>query len=102
VQAPGRVEPRFSSLRFFNGPPESDLQQSSRYQSRQCQFLSLPKASEQRSEQAEVCDLAAQTPTVERKLFFGGVGTNGPIQFYITVEDKTESLRGQEKQSSHK
>ena len=39
-------------------------------------------------------DLAAQKPTVERKLFFSEEfgGTNGPIQFYITVDGQKERV----------
>src|SRR5205085_2437514 len=39
-------------------------------------------------------DLATQTPTIERSLFFSEEfgGTNGPIQFYITVDGQKQKV----------
>lgn len=61
----------------------------------------MPKTSELAAPvRLKSADLAAQTPTAERKLFFSEefAGTNGPIQFYITVDgQKQKVFEGNEK-----
>src|SRR5258708_23415372 len=50
--------------------------------------------------QVKFADLAAQPATTERKLFFSEEfgGTNGPIQFYITVDGQKQKIfEGNEK-----
>jgi FtsP/CotA-like multicopper oxidase with cupredoxin domain len=54
----------------------------------------MPKAARGVPPQLRFADLAAQKPTAERKLFFSEefAGTNGPIQFYITVDGQKQKV----------
>ena len=55
----------------------------------------VPKASTQSPAlKLKYADLAAQKPNVERKIFFSEEfgGTNGPIQFYITVDGQKQKV----------
>ena len=55
----------------------------------------LPKAAAQSAAvKLKYANLASQKPTVERKIFFSEEfgGTNGPIQFYITVDGQKQKV----------
>jgi FtsP/CotA-like multicopper oxidase with cupredoxin domain len=105
VQAPPAGSNAFFFTQDFSTGPTGnpDLQQSLAgiQVTDNANFSHMPKASEPASPvKLKSADLAAQTPTVERKLFFSEefAGTNGPIQFYITVEgQKQKVFEGNEK-----
>jgi FtsP/CotA-like multicopper oxidase with cupredoxin domain len=53
-----------------------------------------PAAAPARLEHLKFADVAKQNPTAERKIFFSEEfgGTNGPIQFYITVQGQKQKV----------
>jgi FtsP/CotA-like multicopper oxidase with cupredoxin domain len=105
VQAPPAGSSAFFFTQDFDTGPTGnpDLQQSLAgiQLTNNANFARMPKASTSATPvKTKSADLAAQTATAERKLFFSEefAGTNGPIQFYITVEgQKQKVFEGNEK-----
>ncbi len=105
VQAPPAGSNAFLFTQDFSTGPTGnpDLQQSlaAIQLSDNANFPHMPKAPESvAAAKLRSADLAAQVPTAERKLFFSEefAGTNGPIQFYITVDgQKQKVFEGNEK-----
>ncbi len=105
VQAPPAGAAAFLFTKDFSTGPTGnpDLQQSIAgiLLNDKADFSRMPKAPAPASPvKLKFADLAAQTATTERKLFFSEEfgGTNGPIQFYITVDgQKQKVFEGNEK-----
>ncbi len=100
VQAPpaGTTNAFFFTQDYSTGPTGNpDLQQSlaAIQLTDNANSPHMPKAPEQASPiKLRFADLAAQHPTAERRLFFSEEfgGTNGPIQFLITVDGQKQRV----------
>ncbi|MBI3476341.1 MAG: multicopper oxidase domain-containing protein [Acidobacteria bacterium] len=99
VQAPPVGSTAYVFLKDYSTGPtgNADLQQSlgAIQITNNANFSHMPKALGFSSPaKLKFADLAAQKPTAERKLFFSEefAGTNGPIQFYITVEGQKQKV----------
>jgi FtsP/CotA-like multicopper oxidase with cupredoxin domain len=100
VQAP----PPGSNAFFFTGDFDTgptgnpDLQQSLAgiqvIDNGNGNFSRMPKATSAVAPKLKYADLSSQAATAERKLFFSEefAGTNGPIQFYITVDGQKQRV----------
>ena len=105
VQAPQTDTGMFLFVQDYSTGPTGnpDLQQSlaAIQISNNANYSHMPKAAPSPSPvKLKYADLARQPVTTERKLFFSEefAGTNGPIQFYITVEgQKQRVFEGNEK-----
>ena len=105
VQAPAAGSNAFFFTQDYSTGPTGnpDLKQSlaAIQVSANANFSRMPKAAASGTPvKLKYADLAHQAPTAERKLFFSEefAGTNGPIQFYITVDgQKQKVFEGNEK-----
>jgi FtsP/CotA-like multicopper oxidase with cupredoxin domain len=99
VQAPPEGASAFLFTKDFDTGPTGnpDLQQSLAgiLLSDNANSSRMPKAQSGAAPvRLKSADVAAQKPTAERKLFFSEefAGTNGPIQFYITVDGQKQKV----------
>jgi FtsP/CotA-like multicopper oxidase with cupredoxin domain len=100
VQAPAAgVSAQLTTLNYSTGPTgNADLPQEiaavQLTQNPSGAQMAKPSAPSPQLEHLKFADVAKQSPTTQRNLFFSEEfgGTNGPIQFYITVQGQKQRV----------